>query len=411
MSPAASFLTRPVVELLGRHQGYGFAGIGVSTAIGNFTQTTADLTFGPGLLGLLNWQRTYNSHSGAIGALGPGWTTSFSARLVAPPPEGLLHHTASPVTFFDEDGRVLTFTPAASGGFTRPQDLAADLTRNADGSFTLTYNRGAVWSFDATGRLTGRSLEGQQVSLDYDGNDLLVRAEHSSGRSLAFSYDANRRLTSAQASDGRVVSFGYGAGTAADSLLESVTVPGAGVFTFESSGSGQAAQVSKITDPDGNLVVANVYDSTTAEVTSQQYGGGGSAAFSYNTTGGTTVTSEPGAAQAVFQADAGGRMTKVTDPAGTRRRSATTATATWPGHRLAGRHQLTQTHDDRGNLLTSDVRRGRPPTGQLGRARPLTSVTGPPVYRPVRLHRDSRSRRKSPSQPGAANPVRSQQRP
>src|SRR5580698_6516063 len=173
MSPAASFLTRPVVELLGRHQGYGFAGIGVSTAIGNFTQTTADLTFGPGLLGLLNWQRTYNSHSGAIGALGPGWTTAFSARLVAPPPEGLLHHTASPVTFFDEDGRVLTFT--------------------------LTYNCGAVWSFDATGRLSGRSLEGQQVSLDYDGNDLLVRAEHSSGRSLAFSYDANRRLTRVQA--------------------------------------------------------------------------------------------------------------------------------------------------------------------------------------------------------------------
>src|ERR1700729_1897023 len=191
MSPAASFLTRPVVELLGHHQGYGFAGIGVSTAIGNFTQTTADLTVGPGLLGLLNWQRTYNSHSGAIGALGPGWTTSFSAHLVAPPPEGLLHHTASPVTFYDEDGRVLVFTPAADGGYTRPQDPAADLSRNTDGSFTLAYTRGEVWSFDAPGRLTGRSLDGQQVSLDYDANDLLVHAVHSSGRGLTLSYDAN----------------------------------------------------------------------------------------------------------------------------------------------------------------------------------------------------------------------------
>jgi len=376
MSPAASFLTRPVVELLGRHQGYGFAGIGVSTAIGNFTQTTADLTFGPGLLGLLNWQRTYNSHSGAIGALGPGWTTSFSARLVAPPPEGLLHHTASPVTFFDEDGRVLTFTPAASGGFTRPQDLAADLTRNADGSFTLTYNCGAVWSFDATGRLTGRSLEGQQVSLDYDGNDLLVRAEHSSGRSLAFSYDANRRLTSVQASDGRVVSFGYGAGTVADSLLESVTVPGGGVITFESSGSGQAAQVSKITDPDGDLVVANVYDSTTAEVTSQQYGGGGSAAFSYNTTGGTTVTSEPGGAQVVFQADANGRMVKVTDAGGN------TATFGYDGNgylaqgTTPGGTALTQIHDAQGNLLNSTFD-GSTTAWTYDSADRVTSVTGP----------------------------------
>jgi Domain of unknown function (DUF6531) len=136
MPSAGSFLTRPVTELLGHHAGYGFAGIGVSTAIGNFTQTSVDVAFPVGLLGLLDWQRTYNSHSGAIGALGPGWSTSFSARLVAPPPEGLLHHTASPVTFYDEDGRVLTFTPAAGGGYTRPQDLAADLTRNADGSFT-----------------------------------------------------------------------------------------------------------------------------------------------------------------------------------------------------------------------------------------------------------------------------------
>jgi YD repeat-containing protein len=376
MPPAASFLTRPVVELLGRHQGYGFAGIGVSTAIGNFTQTTADLTFGPGLLGLLDWQRTYNSHSGAIGALGPGWTTSFSARLVAPPPEGLLHHTASPVTFFDEDGRVLTFTPAASGGFTRPQDLAADLTRNADGSFSLAYNCGKVWSFDATGRLTGRSLEGQQVSLAYDGSDLLVRAEDSSGHSLAFSYDANRRLTSVQASDGRVVSFGYGAGTVTDSLLESVTVPGGGVFAFESSGSGQAAQISKITDPGGDLVVANVYDTTTAEITSQQYGGGASAAFSYNGTGGTTVTSDPGGAQVVFQADPSGRMVKVTDAGGNTATFGYDSNGYLTQATTPGGTTLTQTHDAQGNLLTSTFDDSTT-TWTYDSADRVTSVTGP----------------------------------
>lgn len=375
-SAASAFLTRPVVELLGRHQGYGFAGIGVSTAIGNFTQTTLDLAFPAGLLGLLDWQRTYNSHSGAIGALGPGWTTSFSARLVAPGPQGLLHHTASPVTFYDEDGRVLTFTPAADGGFTRPQDLAANLTRNADGSFTLTYNRGEVWSFDDTGRLTGRSLEGQQVSLDYDSNDLLVRAAHSSGSGLTFSYDANRRLTSVQASDGRVVSFGYGAGTVTDSLLESVTVPGGGIFRFESSGSGQAAQVSKITDPDGTLVVANVYDAATTEVTSQQYGGGGSAAFSYNATGGTTVTSEPGGAQVVFQADANGRVVKVTDAGGN------TATFSYDDNgylaqaATPGGTTLTQTRDAQGNLLTSTFD-GYTTTWTYDSADRVTSVTGP----------------------------------
>ena len=188
-SQTASLVTRPPVEILGRYPGYGFAGLSVSTAIGNFTQTTFDLLFPSALLGLLDWQRTYNSHSGAIGALGPGWSTSFGASLVASAPSGLLHQTPGPVTFNDEDGRVLTFIPEASGGFTRPQDLKASLARNADGTFTLTYNSGEVWSFDTTGRLTGRSREGQQVTLSYDGQDLLLRAAHSSGRHLTFGYD------------------------------------------------------------------------------------------------------------------------------------------------------------------------------------------------------------------------------
>ena len=79
---------------------------------------------------------------------------------------------------------MLTFTPDAAGGFTRPQDLRASLTQNTDGTFALTFNTGEVWSFDSTGQLTGRSMEGQQVTLDYD-SGLLVGATHQpSGRSL-----------------------------------------------------------------------------------------------------------------------------------------------------------------------------------------------------------------------------------
>lgn len=377
MPSSQQFITRPVQELLGRHPGYGFAGLGVSTAIGNFTQTTVDLSFPPGLLGLLDWQRTYNSHSGAIGALGPGWTTSFSARLVASPPQGLLHHTASPVTFYDEDGRVLTFTPAPAGGYNRPQDLAADLTRNADGSFTLTYNSGEVWSFDTSGRLSGRSREGQQVSLDYSSDDLLLTATHSTGRQLTFSYNGNRRLTTVQANDGRIVSFGYGAGTVTDSLLESVTLPGGEVFRFESSGSGQAAQISKITDPDGNLVVANAFDADTAEVTSQAFPDNGGATFGYdNSTGVTTAVDTSNEAKAIFQANQQGRLVRLTNPAGnvlalSYDGNGNLAEAISPlGVRLA------QTHDAQGNLLASDFG-GATTTWTYDAEDRVTSVTDP----------------------------------
>lgn len=250
MTTPPSAITRPPIEIFGRHSGYGFAGLGVSTAIGNFVQTTIDLAFPAGLLGLLDWQRTYNSHSGAIGALRPGWSTSLSASLVVGAASALLHQTPGTVTFHDEDGLVLTCPPDQAGGFTRPQDLKASLTRNADGTFTLAYNSGAVWSFDPSGRLTGRSLESQQVTLDYGSQDLLVRATHRpSSRYLAFSYDANRRLTSLQASDGRTVAFGYSTGDVTSAVQESVTAPGGGVTRFEWSGTGQAAQVSQITDP------------------------------------------------------------------------------------------------------------------------------------------------------------------
>ena len=77
--PPQAFITRPPAELFGTHLGYGFAGLGVNTAIGNFTQTITDLTFPGSLLGLLDWTRTYNSLSGTAGALGPGWTTGTAA--------------------------------------------------------------------------------------------------------------------------------------------------------------------------------------------------------------------------------------------------------------------------------------------------------------------------------------------
>ena len=41
-SPQPNAITRPPVELFGTYPGYGFAGPGVNTAIGNFTLTTAD---------------------------------------------------------------------------------------------------------------------------------------------------------------------------------------------------------------------------------------------------------------------------------------------------------------------------------------------------------------------------------
>jgi RHS repeat-associated protein len=347
-APQQQFISRPVQELFGHHPGYGFAGFAVSTAIGNYTHTAVDLGFPGGLLGLLDATRTYNSLAAPAGPLGSGWTAAFSARL-APTETGLLHHTAGPVTFSTEDGRALIFTPNPAGGYNRPQDLDADLTGNSDGSFALTYNSGLAAAFDANGRLTGRSQEGQSVSYDYDSDGLVLRAAHSAGLHLTFSYDTAGRLTQVEASDGRAVSYAY----AADGTLNTVTDPAGGVTRYETAN----GQITKVTDPDGNVVTINYYESSSSgpgRVTQQDLPTGSSAKFDYDpTTGLTTVTTTPSGAVMTFQADAAGRMTTVTDPAG---KSATFSYDTngyLAGAVSPGGTQLTQAHDARGNLLTS----------------------------------------------------------
>jgi hypothetical protein len=80
-SPQQQFINRPPQELFGQHPGYGFAGFGVNTAIGNYTETPVDLGFPGGLLGLLDLTRTFNSLSTAAGTLGPGWTHAFGASV------------------------------------------------------------------------------------------------------------------------------------------------------------------------------------------------------------------------------------------------------------------------------------------------------------------------------------------
>lgn len=340
----AETITRPLAEIYGRHPGYPFAGLGVNTAIGNFTQTAIDLSFPGGLLGLLDWTRTYNSLSQTAGALGDGWTTAFSARLV-PSSQGLLHHSTGPVTFFDDDGRVLIFNPGADGTFVTPPDLDASLARNPDGSFALAFNNGQQWDFDSTGWLTSRSAEGQQVSLTYDSAGRLTQAGHSSGRQLALTYGAAGQLASVTADDGRTVSYGY----AADGGLQSVTSPAGGQATFETMG----GRLSRITDADGCQVVENTFDAS-GRVAAQGLPGGSTAAFAYDgATGVTTVTYGPGGGTVTLEADSSGRMTKVTDSAGNAASFGFDANGRLVSATTPGGTQISQTYDAAGNLLSS----------------------------------------------------------
>jgi len=357
------FITRPLSELFGRHPGYGFAGIGVSTAIGNYTETDVDLSSPGSLSGLLDWTRTYNSLSTDSGVLGRGWATSFGASLELAPPG-----SPGSVQFHDVDGRVLTFTPEPAGAFNRPQDLDADLIRNADGTFTLAFNSGAAWSFDANGRLTGKSAEGQTVACSYNPAGLLLQATHSSGTHLNFSYGTAGRLVQAETSDGRAASYAYDAAGS----LSTVTLPGGGIIAYASTGT----VIGSVTDPDGNLIVTNTYQAD-GRVSQQDLPSDGTIAFGYDTTSGvTTVTSTPPGAQATFHADSQGRLVGVTDPLG----NASAFTYDANGRLISGATPagtpFAQSFDSRGNVLTATFG-GATTTWTYDSASRVTSETDP----------------------------------
>jgi RHS repeat-associated protein len=363
-SPQSPFITRPLAELLGNTPGYGFAGVGVSTAIGNFTTSQADLSFPGSMLGLLDWTRTYNSLGATGGILGNGFSHALSASLILPE-QGPGQENPQSIQLQSPDGRVLTYTPDPAGGYTRPPDLSANLQLNDDGTFALSFISGETWTFDPDGRLTQRSLEGQNVVVSYGPSGLPATAVHSSGRQLNLSYDTSGRLTSVAADDGRVVGYGY----AVDGSLSSVTDPAGGITQYAAAPGGQIAT---ITDPDGNLMVSNTYG-TEGRIERQEFPTGAAVDFGYDdSTGATTVTTTPSGAKVTFQADAIGRMTSVTDADGNAATFGYDANGNLTEAVSPGGSRLAQTFDAAGNLLSSDFGGATETAAYDGQNRPVT---------------------------------------
>ncbi|MGH8990867.1 MAG: DUF6531 domain-containing protein, partial [Acidimicrobiia bacterium] len=243
---AIKHITRLPKELYGHRLNGGYASDPVNTATGNFTQTDTDLDFPQAVFGL-GWRRTYNSLDTLSGPMGPGWTSGFDAHVVEEPDGS--------VTLTDWDGRVVTFQPAAGGGWDRPEEMFADLVRELDDTLSLRYFSGEEWDFDADGRLeTTSSWDGQNVTFTYDASSRLTAATSSTGYSLTFTYDPSDRISQVASSDGRAVSYTYGANGA----LATATDAAGGTTTYTTDGAGR---ITAITDPDAKPVIANTYDS------------------------------------------------------------------------------------------------------------------------------------------------------
>ena len=125
-----------------------------------------------------------------------------------------------------------------------------------------------TWAYDAKGNCTNAydSATGG-VTMEYDDKEQLTRITYPKGRGFTYAYDAYGRVTS------RTMLGGTGSVPSPADIQR---------YTYDSFG-----RVSRMTDGDGNLYVANAYDPVTGELVTQTYGNGTVVSNAYDILGRT----------------------------------------------------------------------------------------------------------------------------
>ncbi len=371
----------------GTNIGFGVVSDPVYAPTGNLVERHTDLGFGPQIFGL-GWERTHNSLDSAyVSVLGAGWGHSYGQELQSDGAGGWV--------MTGPDRQHISLTPDGSGGWVSFPPIAGELI-DTGGVMSVEWHDGSSWTFDSNGRISSLvNWDGQTVTVSRDANGDLDQVVSSVGYSLTFTIDAQRRLTQVVSSDGRTVSYGYSSTTASDAALASVTDTEGDTTTFETDGPGR---VTKITDPEGRIVISTTYD-TEGRALSQQLAGGGSMTFVYDENAGTTTVTDTVSGDVnVFYWDAEARPVGAIDPIGaaTLRAYDSEGRLNHVMDRRAGHHRRTfhpdgrlatetspagvltsYAYDSEGRLASVDVEGDTTVYGYTGSSRIPSTITDP----------------------------------
>jgi YD repeat-containing protein len=236
------------------------------------------------------------------------------------------------------DGRVALrnriFQSNDDGTYSASPGDYGQLTRDQDGTFQLKEKNGFIYRFRSDLRLDyEEDLNGNRITLIYDGLNRLVEIRHSCGKSLFLEYNASDRIIRLTDHAGRVTTYEY---DPTDLMLTKATDPAGGTTEYVYS-LGQSDimnyRLMSIAYPD-NTFVQYEYDSE-ARLT-QQTGtwGANPVSYSYDEDGTTHLTDalggettilvnergqplsivDPSGAQARMQYDASGNLIQTIDP-------------------------------------------------------------------------------------------------
>ncbi|MFI9175622.1 RHS repeat-associated core domain-containing protein [Streptomyces lincolnensis] len=243
----------------------------------------------------LQLARTYNSLEAPWGKVSQRWWQGY---------ERYLQVNDGEVDVFDATGDLLRFTAKTGGGYTTPTGYSKDLTKNADGTYTLTDRKsGSRDTYDANGTLTkvtdknkgtitvdqhddgtehkgfkltetrsGRWIDlvktdasqwqakdhtGRTAVFDLDASGHLAKTTDTAGKPTAFEYDGDGRVTKVTTSEGTVTVFTYDGHNRVTSMQRATGTSGSGhtgpTWRYDYSAATPAdAGTTTVTDPDGD---------------------------------------------------------------------------------------------------------------------------------------------------------------
>ena len=263
-----------------------------------------------------------------VGSLGQGWSTLADVRLQfdntgAKTISGLLNFEALYLLNAEMSAQYLVSTPlgkvvgqdgnlSSNNVLMRPVFMPGNdssngmtLVSTANGYDAMTES-GDKYVFDHDGKLLlFVTNAGREIEVIYDLDGRISRYEDDFGNYLQFSYDGSGRLASVEDDNGRVISYSYDVD---GRLIHIEDNSGATDFTYDAGGNLLIAQ-----REDGAEIVF-AYDAM-GRVVSQDIGGMLSESYSYDGTGGITVTNGLGE-ETFLQLGPGGALISAENNAG-----------------------------------------------------------------------------------------------
>ena len=255
----------------------------------------------------------------------------------------------------DADGNVAiqtgdrrrTFTKGKDGKYQGITDDLGSLTKVGD-VYQIKEFDGTVQSFLANGKLDFiQDTNGNKVTLGYTAN-LLTGLSYSNGDKVTFKYNAQGRVNEVVDIYGQSTTYTYD--PTGERLLSVSDVSGAVSYTYETLGA-KANAIKSITYPDGTQSLFE-YDDLGRVTKESLNGGEQTLKYSYDSTGGVTVTDANNKSTQVLLNDRG-QVAQTTDALGRISRFSYDSKGNLTQVLAPDSSNAKFTYDSKGNLLAS----------------------------------------------------------